>query len=61
MIGAQLHLARTLKRKTEDEQAQDRLDKRMFRAELYALAVLIGQGMVVVYVIGTLLANCLRT
>lgn len=61
MNGAQLQVVGLPKTKSADEQAELRCHKQAFRAELYALAVLVGQGMVVVYVIGTLVVNCIRT
>lgn len=61
MIGAQARISQIAKEKAEEEKSQSRCLRQAFRAELYALAVLVGQGMVVVYVIGTLLVNCLRT
>lgn len=45
----------------EEQRAEARCRKQAFRAELCALAVLMGQGLVVVYVIGTLVVNCMRT
>ncbi|GMV98405.1 MAG: hypothetical protein HRF43_03885 [Phycisphaerae bacterium] len=45
----------------ENPKLEARCRKQAFRAELCAMAVLMGQGLVVVYVIGTLVINCLRS
>ncbi|GMU21644.1 MAG: hypothetical protein AMXMBFR13_17360 [Phycisphaerae bacterium] len=44
-----------------DQQAELDCRKQILRAELCGLAVLIGEGLAVVYVIGSLLLNCLKT
>lgn len=42
----------------EEQQAQAAYQSQRARAEMYGLAVLAGEGLAVVYVIGTLVLNC---
>lgn len=43
------------------EQEELALRRQLTRAELYGLAILIGQGLAAVYVLGTLVLDCIRS